>query len=197
MNANRMSTTYGTDRWNSVVTNTPQNWGLMLFLGLLLIFGGLLALSSVAIASAVTILLLGWFLLFDGIIMFFSMFFVREGRFALATLGILYALLGAVIIANPTATLSLLTIIFAIAWTVSGLVRTFAAIGSRSHEGRGYDIAAGLATLLLGILVWVGWPEASLYILGLFIGFEFLILGIAWTARSFRLRQINREMRHA
>ncbi len=168
----------------------PGSWGVYMFFGIVLVVVGILALFSVAFTSYFTTLLLGWLFLIGGIIEFFSIFFARENRLAAAALGILYAIIGIVIISNPGITLATLTLVLAIAWTVGGLVRVVSAMFS-IEDGRGWQIAGGIVTFLLGILVWIGWPESSLYLVGLFIGFDLLIAGLAMTGLSLQLRKAH------
>jgi hypothetical protein len=45
--------------------------------------------------------------------------------------------------------------------------------------GSGWTLLGGVITLLLGILVWLHWPMAALWIIGLFIGINLLITGVS------------------
>jgi uncharacterized membrane protein HdeD (DUF308 family) len=43
-------------------------------------------------------------------------------------------------------------------------------------------------TLLLGLLILAHWPVSSLYILGLFLGIDLIMAGVAWIGLGFGLR---------
>jgi uncharacterized membrane protein HdeD (DUF308 family) len=38
------------------------------------------------------------------------------------------------------------------------------------HEHGGWIVAGGLITLLLGLLILLGWPRSTLWVLGTFLG---------------------------
>jgi uncharacterized membrane protein HdeD (DUF308 family) len=156
-------------RWStdyvSTYADTSTGRGVYIFFGIVLGLLGLIALSSLAFTSLLTTIFFGWLFFLGGIVEFFSIFFSSEGRSGRAALGILYGIIGLLILSNPAITLATLTLILAIGFTVGGLVR---AIGSLFEDSstKGWDVAAGLVALALGILIWVNWPGSSLYIMG-------------------------------
>jgi uncharacterized membrane protein HdeD (DUF308 family) len=162
-----------------------------MFFGIVLMLAGILALGSLAFTSVLTTSLIGWIFLIAGIVKFFSIFFASQDRLASAMLGILYFIIGLIIILNPTVTLATLTLILAIAWTVGGAVSAITALFASGEDYRGWRIFGGIITFLLGVLVWSGWPESSLYIVGLFVGIDLIIAGAGMTALSYRLKEIH------
>jgi uncharacterized membrane protein HdeD (DUF308 family) len=168
--------------------SAKQSWGAHLFVGILLMITGIFALGSIAFTSVFTILLLGWVLIIGGAAQFFSIFFIKKDRLGMALLGILYFVFGLMIISNPGVSLAVVTLFMAIMWTVGGLVRAVAALLDNS-EHKALNLIGGIITFILGVMVWSGWPESSMYILGLFVGIDLLIAGIAWTGFSIKLRK--------
>ena len=49
---------------------------------------------------------------------------------------------------------------------------------------------SGVLSLLLGILIWKQWPEASLWVIGLFVGIEVLFTGWTWVMLSLLLKRL-------
>jgi uncharacterized membrane protein HdeD (DUF308 family) len=169
--------------------DSKSSWGWYMTLGILIALLGLFALGSVVFTSVFTAALVGWLLLLGGIFQFLSIFFVSEGRFTNAMLGILYAIVGLIIISNPDASLATLTLLLAIVWIVGGLGKTLAALFAGAEmTNRGWAIFAGIITFLLGILVWAHWPASSYYIVGLYVGIELLIAGIAMSMFAWRIK---------
>jgi uncharacterized membrane protein HdeD (DUF308 family) len=168
----------------------PRAWGVYTLVGVGLILLGIFALGSISFTSYFTTLLLGWILVIAGAMEFFSIFFSSEHRLMNAMLGILYAMVGLVIVSNPSLSLAALTLFLAIAWTVSGLVRTVSAFSGEAGA-RAWNIFGGIVTFLLGVFVWIGWPESSLFVVGLFVGLDLLLAGAAMTALGFRLRRLR------
>jgi uncharacterized membrane protein HdeD (DUF308 family) len=48
---------------------------------------------------------------------------------------------------------------------------------------------SGLITLLLGIIILVHWPVSGLYILGLFLGIDLIIVGAGWIGIGLGLKR--------
>ncbi len=176
------------DSYDSEPTSSSWGWWV---LGIALILLGIVALGSVLTTSAVSILLLGWLLLIVGIVQFFAGFFVSAHKLSTVLLGVLWAIAGVFIIANPGVSLATLTLVLAVALTIGGLVRLIASFGDEGTN-RGWRIFGSLVTLLLGIMVWAGWPESSFYIFGIFIGIDLVIGGIASIAVAMSNRRVHR-----
>src|SRR3989344_981696 len=104
-----------------------NNWVVNILIGALLVIGGLAVLSSLVFATAFSILLIGWMLVFAGIAQFIYAFFERRNRWSNALLGILYAIMGVLILSNPVMSLATLTLLLAALLMAGGISRVFAA----------------------------------------------------------------------
>jgi uncharacterized membrane protein HdeD (DUF308 family) len=51
-------------------------------------------------------------------------------------------------------------------------------------------LLSGVITLLLGVLILAHWPVSSLYILGVFLGIDLIMAGVAWIGLGLGLRRI-------
>jgi len=51
--------------------------------------------------------------------------------------------------------------------------------GRRLFPHWGWTLAGGAINLILGILIWQQWPEAALWVIGLFVGIDLIFTG--WT----------------
>ena len=71
-----------------------------------------------------------------------------------------------------------------LAWTAvvliaNGLLRLARLLSARS-EGQVLVLFAGLIALLLGLAVWIRWPIADLWIVGLCIAVDYICHGLSW-----------------
>ena len=151
---------------------------LLLALGTLVIVLGLAAIGSSLVATLTTILMFGIVLLTGGVLQLVNALMVRTwgGFFILALSGVLHILVGVVMVENPLRAAAVLTLVLAVAFLVGGSARLLYA-ATHSFKGRGWVLLNGAITLLLGLSIWQGWPEASLWVIGLFVGIELVFSG--------------------
>jgi len=155
--------------------------------GVLSVIAGIVALSHVALASAISVVFLGWTILFGGIVLAFHAvvgWSDAHRRWDLA-LGALLFLLGLGFLRNPGIGLLTLTLLAGSLLLVGGFVRIIAAF--QPDAPRGLLLVSGGVTLLLGLMVLSQWPVSALWFLGTILGIE-LILGGITTAMTGRLR---------
>jgi uncharacterized membrane protein HdeD (DUF308 family) len=92
--------------------------------------------------------------------------------------GVLYAVAGVVMIANPALAAVSLTLLIAIILIVAGLFRLVVAFSTPLHH-RGWLILNGVISILLGVMIWRSWPVSGLWVIGMFIGIDMIFDG--WT----------------
>jgi uncharacterized membrane protein HdeD (DUF308 family) len=90
--------------------------------------------------------------------------------------GILYLVLGFLLVQRPLAAAAFFPLMLAIAFFVGGLFRIIVAMSERFY-GWGWVLLNGLITLVLGILIWQEWPEAAYWVIELFVGIDMLFAG--------------------
>jgi uncharacterized membrane protein HdeD (DUF308 family) len=164
-----------------------QHSGWLLALGVLLIIGGLVALSDVALATVVSVLLLGWLLLFSAGFHFVQWLRGRNGHPYMDLLTfILDLVLGFLLLTDPAAGAVTLTLVLAAFFLIGGLMRLFGSFsGDVPHK---FWLALdGAVSILLGILLWVHWPASALWFIGFAVGIELIFRGWAWIMLSLAL----------
>jgi uncharacterized membrane protein HdeD (DUF308 family) len=72
-----------------------------------------------------------------------------------------------------------LAFMLALLFTIDGVLSTLNAIRVKPVKGWGWMLLNGLVALVLAVLLWIGWPEASPIIIGVFLGVYFLVAGLA------------------
>lgn len=167
-----------------------QNSGRFLALGILMIILGMVALGCTVTTTLFSIMLLGWVLIITGVVEAGGAFWERKwgGFFLHLVVGILYAVVGFMLVANPKAAAVSLTLILAVFFIVSGIFRIFTAL-SMQFPHWGWLLFNGIVTLILGVLIWRQWPVSGLWIIGLFIAIELILSGWTWVMLSLAARR--------
>jgi uncharacterized membrane protein HdeD (DUF308 family) len=168
-------------------------WGWIVALGFVYLIAGFIALGSVAMATAVSVFIVGVMMIIAGIAEVFSAFQMKSwGKFLLwALLGVLYIFAGFVTFENPLLAAALLTLLLGVSLAASGIVRIFLAFSMKRETPWLLVLLSAVITLLLGLLILAHWPVSSLYILGLFLGIDLVMAGTGWIALGFSLRRVQ------
>jgi uncharacterized membrane protein HdeD (DUF308 family) len=169
-----------------------QNRGWFLVLGILIIILGMVALSCTVTTTLFSILLLGWVLIITGVVEAVGAFWEGKwgGFFLHLVVGILYAVVGFMLVANPEAAALSLTFILAVFFIVAGIFRIITALSMQFPQW-GWLLFNGIVTLILGVLIWRQWPYSGLWVIGLFIAIELLITGWTWVMLSLAARRLT------
>src|SRR6195256_6272673 len=133
-----------------------QRWGCLLFLGIVMEVLGTIALFIMPAATIGTVLVLGWLLVFSGIMETIQA--VRErksgGLFLHLIGGILGLLVGLLVVTHPVAGAVAWTLLFASFFTVIGIFRLVIAIRLKFPLW-GWAVFDGIVTTGLGVLLWL------------------------------------------
>ncbi len=166
-----------------------SRWGWFLFLGICLILAGICAINAPFIASLATVEVIGYLLLFGaGVEIASGIWAGSWGGFFLHLLGgLFYLFLGVLILDRPVEFAAAFTLIMAVFFVVSGLVRMVFSLTHRFH-GWGWMFASGLITFVLGVMIWRRWPEAALWVIGLFVGIDLIFIGWSWVMLGMAVR---------
>jgi uncharacterized membrane protein HdeD (DUF308 family) len=186
---------------SSDTVNTPQTgsdtaplrakWGWIVALGVIYLIAGFIALGSVAMATVVSVLVVGAMMIVSGVAEVISAFQIKSwGKFLLwALLGVLYVIAGFVTFQNPLLAAVLLTLILGASLVVSGIMRIVLAFSMKRETPWIWVAFSGVITLLLGVLILLRWPVSSVYILGLFLGIDLIMAGAGWIGLGLGLRR--------
>ncbi len=169
-------------------------WGGLLTLGLVLILIGIVAVVDSVTVSIVSMIIFGWILLVAGVVQAVQAFRHRKsGHFLLHVVTSIFSfIVGLILLRNSLAGLLVVTLLLAAYFIVTGIFRIVAALAVRVHGCR-WTLVDGIISLILGILVWVHWPEAALWIIGLFIGINLITTGLAQVMLALSLRRLAPE----
>ena len=165
-----------------------HKWGWFLVLGILQIVLGVIALGDTVAVTVVSMIFLGWILIFSAILHALHWFRGRQRSFFLDLLGfILDLVVGFIFLTNPAAGAVTLTLALAAFLLVGGVMRIVASL-SFDIPHRVWAILSGVVAAGLGVLLWIHWPLSGLYFIGLAIGIELIFRGWAWVMLAVRMR---------
>ena len=159
----------------------PHKPGWFLFLGILYIFAGLVAILTPEIVTLLSVVFFGAILLIAGIATLIHAFWThRWDGFAVQLLaGVLASVAGFLLVTDAAAGAAVITIILAGYFLASGFFRLGFGVMRASLHHRTALIVSGLVTLLLGILIAVHWPSSSLWVIGTFVGIDLIFYGFS------------------
>ena len=168
-------------------------WFLLLILGIVLMLVGLVAISELWITALVGAYALGTFFVVGGAVEVVNAIFACRWRgFWMHLLaGVLYLVLGVVILRRPIAAVETFTLVMAAAFMIGGLFRIIASIIHR-YTGWVWVLINGIVTLVLGAMIWESWPDSAFWVLGLFLGIELLFAGWSWVLTALAVRTLAR-----
>ncbi|KRQ96531.1 hypothetical protein CQ12_08680 [Bradyrhizobium jicamae] len=166
-------------------------WGWIVALGVVYLIAGFIALGSVAMATVVSVFVVGIMMIVAGVAEVISAFQIKSwGKFLLwVLLGVLYIIGGFVTFQNPLLAAVLLTLILGASLVVSGIMRIVLAFSMKRETPWIWVVLSGVITLLLGLLILARWPVSSLYILGLFLGIDLIMAGASYIGLGFGLHR--------
>ena len=146
--------------------------------GILLILAGVAILGHAVIATAISVLFLGWLAVIGGVVgLVAGLFRIGKGGFWPAIIsGALLLVLGVVILRNPEASAVTLTLLAGTLFLMGGVLRLIAAF--QIDQNRGIMIFSGIVSLVLGGLVVFNLFEATFVLLGVLLGVQALVDGI-------------------
>jgi len=167
-------------------------WWMFLVMGVISIIVGMLAISSAFIATMASVVVFGVLLMVEGITGVIHAIMVRTWKgFAMNLLvAALYLLGGFFMLEEPLQAAKVLTFVLAAAFFVGGMLRVIIAIAVQFH-GWPWVLLNGVIDLILGVMIWSGWPGTSLWVLGLFVGIDLLVHGWSCVILALAVRAHN------
>lgn len=180
MTAETMTTADGMGLGGWRVTPLELGWGGLLLLGLAQFVGGAFALAVPVAATLAAALVLGAVLVVEGVLQAVHAFQVKNWKgFLLHALGaLLYILAGGAVLLFPLGGALTLTLVVATLLVADGVVRCVLAYRVRPHDHWGWILAAGIASSIVGVLLFLGWPLTGLWAIGVLLGINLLFTGI-------------------
>jgi uncharacterized membrane protein HdeD (DUF308 family) len=159
--------------------------------GVLLVVAGMVALIWPYVASVALIFLLGWILIISGVLQGIGLIGAKDvPHFWLQLVSaVLAILIGILLLRNPDAGLLIMTVLLIVYFFVEGISKVIFAMNIRPFTGWLWVLLSGIIGILLGAYLWANMPVASEWVLGVLLGIQLIVEGVAlaylaWMVRS-------------
>jgi len=169
--------------------------GWSIWIAVLVILAGLLAIILPVVGGIAVTLLVGWALLMVGVLHLFYAFGGRAARIRVweLLLGIVYVLAGGYLIFHPLVGLTTLTLLLAVYLLVKGVLEIVQWIQTpgrtRTRRSLTWLILDGIINIVLAVIIWSQWPFSSVWVIGTLIGISILFSGLSRLMLSIEVRR--------
>lgn len=167
----------------------PSNKTLS-FVGVVLVLLGLILLISPAAVGAAVVKLVALVLVVTGVAQLIQG--LQAGRahsVVSSVLGLAVAGLGVLVWLNPALGSGFLTALLMIFFAVHGLYKLSTSIRYRHFSGWSWMLVSGLLSLVFVYLLWKQWPLSGAWAIGVLVGLDLLLTGIAMIILSRALKR--------
>jgi uncharacterized membrane protein HdeD (DUF308 family) len=163
----------------SAVTIAKQSMGWSIALSVLMIVAGILAIIVPPVAGVAATLLIGWVLIFSGVMHLVFGWHTREagGLIWGILLGVVYILVGFYMLLHPVAGLAALTLALGAYLFVEAILEFVLSWRMRPLPGTGWLLLDGVVTLIVSVLIWMTWPSNSPWVIGTLLGISMIFSG--------------------
>lgn len=174
-----MATVADSVRADFAHTTLGERWGWLLALGIVQLIAGSLAIAAPGVASLAAVMIFGAVLLTSAVFHLVHAFKTRRwpGTLWYVLGGLLYGAAGVLVLAFPLGGALTLAVIVATLLIADGVLRILVASSLRPQAGWGWSLAAGMASILLGIILFTGWPATAIWAVGLLLGVNLIFSG--------------------
>jgi len=158
--------------------------------GALMIIAGVLALVYPLISSTAIIYLLGWILIFSGLLQGMGLIGARQvPHFWLELISVVLAIvIGLFLLRQPETGLLLFSVLLIVYLMVEGFAKVSFALTVRPFLNWRRVLASGLIGILLAIYLWANIAAASALLLGILLGILLISEGAALTYLAWQIR---------
>jgi len=167
---------------NEIGSEIKSAAGSMKWLGILTIVFGILAIMMPYITGQSVLMIIGFLVIAGGIMRMIWAFKAGSlGKGLLVfVIGVLTLLAGFWIVTEPFIAAGALTIVLSFYFFVDGVAELMAAFSLQ--QGKGWLIFDGLVTIVLGVLLFMGFPLSGPFAVGVLLGIKLLFAGATMLA---------------
>ncbi|OWJ74665.1 HdeD family acid-resistance protein [Haematobacter missouriensis] len=172
--------------------NIRRSWGWFLALGILVLVFGIIAAGNLFVASIASTYWVGILMIIAAVaqvVMAFSVEGWGSKVFAILA-AVLYGIAGYFAFSQPLTATAALTLTLGAFLLAAGAVRAYIGIKDRPMPGWGWLLFGGIITILAGILILMGWPGNSVWVLGLFLAVDLIASGLSYIMIALGLKNV-------
>jgi uncharacterized membrane protein HdeD (DUF308 family) len=155
-----------------------------------MVVAGVVALLYPFFASTAIVLILGWLLIFAGVVQGIGL--IGAGNVPHYWLQLISAviaiLIGVLMLRQPDSGLMIITALLIVYFMVEGIAKVIFALTIRPFPNWGWVLGAGMVGILLAVYLWANLPVDSAWVLGILLGILLISEGAALTYLAWRVR---------
>jgi uncharacterized membrane protein HdeD (DUF308 family) len=179
----------------AVTRSIHHHWKLFLIEGICLLALGILAIVLPQVASLAVALVLGWLFLFSGVVGLVMTFMMRHmpGFWPSLLSALLGIAAGVALVAFPVSGVISLTYVLVAFFIVEGVASIMFALDHRRElpERWSWMLVSGIVDLVLATLILLGLPGSAAWAMGLLVGINMMMGGIALIAMAITARSLD------
>jgi len=166
---------------DAAIPDTRKTGTWVIVWGVVLIVAGIMAIMQPPIAALAVELLLGWLLVFAGIVQIVYAIQERgKDGFSLKILSaILVFLLGVFLLMRPLLGIASIALLIGAFMLASGVSNVMLALKLKPRQGWGWVLFDGILSIVIALLIATGWPQSSIGFIGVLVGIV-MIYGGLW-----------------
>jgi len=171
--------------------------GWMIFLGIVMIIGGIAAIAMPYMMTWTAVTFLGVILCVVGGFQIVAAFQAGSWGAGIggALGGVLYLLAGIMTIGRPVTAAAVITLILGMVLIFRGAMHIGLSLDLRPEKGWGWVMFGGVLGILLGILLLVKWPSTGVWFIGLVVGIEILWSGWSLVFMGMAVKDLKDEVK--
>ena len=159
-----------------------ENRGWFIALGVVLIILGVISIGAPHLTTVAAKIFIGWLFLIAGISLIVHAFLAQGWKAFLGELviGLLYAVIGGWLAFFPLTGIIGLTVLLAATFIVDGVFKFSMGLQVKPEDGWIWLIFSGVIAIIAGLLIFLGLPSTANWALGLIVGLNLLMSGVAF-----------------
>lgn len=176
------------------INDAVQHPGWFVFLGVVFIAGGILAIYMPTVASVAVTLTVGWVFIFVGIAGLVQAWQVWSwgGAIWTAIMGLITLAGGVALLLYPGIGVLSLTLLLGAVFIAKGISQIVFGANYRPHDGWGWIVSAGVLSIFIGGLITFSWPSSAEWALGTLAGVSLTFSGWSYIAVGLAARRFAR-----
>lgn len=177
-------------------TGSSKSWIWLAIIGVILTIGGIMCLTNPLASTFTALILAGATFMAAGIIQLIAAVTAKEdstgSRVLGAILGLVLVVFAISLMRHPLAGIVSLTMLVAILFLISGVIRTVLSFQLRPASGWVFVLISGIISIVLAFMVFGNMPEIAAGLLGILLGVDLLSSGITSILMAFGVRAITK-----
>jgi uncharacterized membrane protein HdeD (DUF308 family) len=155
---------------------------------------GILAVIEPAVAALAVSRLVGWLLVFGGLVYLIGAATGRGVKEVIiqVAIGIIYLVGGRYSLTHPRLAMGALTLLLGAVITAAGAAEIVSNLRLKSADASKWMLFNGIITFFLGGMICFHWPSSSVWAIGTFVGLTLLMTGMTRLMFAFTTRKVSR-----